>query len=93
MHQRATTMTVTEFKAKCLRLVDDLVPSGIVLTKHGRPVARVIPAGPCDNRDLIGALKGNIAVKGNLFRTGVTWHAEPRHARACGAGRRPTRTP
>ena len=77
MHQDATTMTVTEFKAKCLRLVDDLRPSGIVLTKRGRPVARVIPAAPCDNRDLIGALKGKIVIKGNLFRTGVTWHAEP----------------
>jgi antitoxin (DNA-binding transcriptional repressor) of toxin-antitoxin stability system len=76
MNPNAKTMTVTEFKAKCLRLVDDLMPSGILLTKRGRPVARVIPAGPLDNRDLIGALKGSIAVKGNLFCTGVKWHAE-----------------
>ena len=70
-------MTMTDFKAKCLRLVDDLGPSGIVLTKRGRPVARVIPAGVTSNRDLIGALKGKIAVRGNVMSTGVKWHAQP----------------
>jgi antitoxin (DNA-binding transcriptional repressor) of toxin-antitoxin stability system len=69
-------MTMTEFKAKCLRVVDDLGPSGIVLTKRGRPVARVIPEGARSSRDLIGALKGKITVRGNLMSTGVTWHAQ-----------------
>ena len=71
------TMSMTEFKAKCLRVVDELGPSGIVLTKHGRPVARVIPAGTKSNRDLVGALKGHITVRGNIMSTGVKWHAEP----------------
>jgi antitoxin (DNA-binding transcriptional repressor) of toxin-antitoxin stability system len=70
-------MTMTDFKAKCLRVVDDLGPSGIVLTKRGRPVARVIPAGATSSRDLIGALKGKITVRGNLMSTGVKWHAQP----------------
>lgn len=68
---------MTDFKAKCLRVVDDLGPSGIVLTKRGRPVARVIPAGATSSRDLIGALKGKITVRGNLMSTGVKWHAQP----------------
>ena len=71
------TMSMTEFKAKCLRVVDELGPSGIVLTKHGRPVARVIPAGATSNRDLVGALKGHIKVRGNIMSTGVKWHAQP----------------
>jgi antitoxin (DNA-binding transcriptional repressor) of toxin-antitoxin stability system len=70
-------MTMTDFKAKCLRVVDDLGPAGIVLTKRGRPVARVIPAGATSNRDLMGALKGKITVRGNLMSTGVRWHAQP----------------
>jgi antitoxin (DNA-binding transcriptional repressor) of toxin-antitoxin stability system len=70
-------MTMTEFKAKCLRVVDDLGPSGIVLTKRGRPVARVIPEGARSSRDLIGALRGKITVRGNLMSTGVRWHAQP----------------
>ena len=69
-------MTMTEFKAKCLRVVDDLGPSGIVLTKRGRPVARVIPEGARSSRDLIGALKGKITARGNVMSTGVKWHAE-----------------
>ncbi len=77
MDPKAKTMTVTEFKARCLRLVDELGPSGLVLTKRGRPVARVLPAASRDNRDLIGALKGRMTVKGDLFSTGVKWHAEP----------------
>jgi antitoxin (DNA-binding transcriptional repressor) of toxin-antitoxin stability system len=37
------TLPVTEFKAKCLRLLDDVQAKGdrIVITKRGRPVARV----------------------------------------------------
>ena len=70
-------MTMTEFKAKCLRLVEDLGPSGIVLTKRGRPVARVIPAGTRSNRDLIGALKGRITVRGDIMSTRIKWHAQP----------------
>jgi prevent-host-death family protein len=77
MEAKHRTMTVTEFKAKCLRLVDELGPSGLLLTKRGRPVARVLPAASRDNRDLIGAMKGSITVKGHLFSTGVKWHAEP----------------
>jgi antitoxin (DNA-binding transcriptional repressor) of toxin-antitoxin stability system len=70
------TMTITEFKAKCLRLVDNLAPAGIVLTKRGRPIARVVPAGPTNNRDLIGALEGKITIRGDIMSTGVRWHAQ-----------------
>jgi prevent-host-death family protein len=69
-------MTVTEFKAKCLRVVDELPPLGIVLTKRGRPVARVVPAESRSNRDLIGSMKGRIRVNGPIYSTGVKWHAQ-----------------
>ncbi len=38
-------MTATEFKAKCLKLIDQVGESGepIVISKHGRPVARLVP--------------------------------------------------
>jgi antitoxin (DNA-binding transcriptional repressor) of toxin-antitoxin stability system len=67
---------MTEFKAKCLRIVDELEPAGLLLTKRGRPVARVVPATVVDNRALIGSMKGRIAVKGNIFSTGARWHAQ-----------------
>lgn len=39
------TIQVSEFKAKCLALVEDVASSGLVLvvTKNGRPVAEVRP--------------------------------------------------
>jgi prevent-host-death family protein len=76
MGTKPQRMTVTEFKAKCLRLVEDLHPDGIVLTKRGRPVARVLPAESRSNRDLVGVLKGRIVVKGDLLSTGARWHAQ-----------------
>jgi prevent-host-death family protein len=36
---------IAEFKARCLGLIDDLRNEGgsLVVTKHGRPVAKVLP--------------------------------------------------
>ena len=43
----ATTRTIkaSEFKAKCLKLMDEVAESGeeIVITKHGRPVSKLTP--------------------------------------------------
>ncbi|MBI2835526.1 MAG: type II toxin-antitoxin system Phd/YefM family antitoxin, partial [Acidobacteria bacterium] len=40
-------MTATEFKAKCLAAIDRVRERGepIVITKHGRVVASLVPAG------------------------------------------------
>jgi len=37
-----------EFKAKCLGLLDDVNRTGepLVITKHGKPIARLIPIRP-----------------------------------------------
>ena len=42
------TVTVTEFKAKCLSLIDQVQKIGkpIVITKHGKPIVRVVPEHP-----------------------------------------------
>jgi prevent-host-death family protein len=42
------TITATEFKAKCLQLLDHVQQSGedLVISKRGRPVARVIAEKP-----------------------------------------------
>ena len=39
------TIKASEFKAKCLKLMDEVAESGekIVITKHGRPVAKLAP--------------------------------------------------
>ncbi len=39
------TIKASEFKAKCLKLMDEVAESGeeIVITKNGRPVSRLAP--------------------------------------------------
>jgi prevent-host-death family protein len=34
---------ITEFRRQCLTLLEDLPEEGIVITKRGRPIARVVP--------------------------------------------------
>ena len=69
------TINASKFKEQCLSLLENLDPEGIVITKHGKPVARLIPAGS-DCADLIGSMKGKLKVKGDIFSTGIKWNAE-----------------
>jgi prevent-host-death family protein len=76
-----------EFKAKCLSLLDRVGPEGIVITKHGRPVARLLPAGR-GHAELIGSLKGKLRIKGDILSTGLRWDAQSRHPRPAARARR-----
>jgi prevent-host-death family protein len=68
-------INASKFKEQCLALLDNLDPEGIVITKHGKPVARLIPASS-DCADLIGSMKGKIRVHGAILSTGFNWDAE-----------------
>lgn len=68
------TMEAVKFKEQCLALLDRLDAEGLVVTKHGKPVARVVPYDRQD-ADLIGSLRHKIEVKGDIFTTGVRWGA------------------
>jgi len=72
------TVPATQFKTQCLALLDRVGPEGIVITKHGKPVAKLIPIS-LDSTTLIGSLKGKIRIKGDILSTGLRWDAEPRH--------------
>ena len=61
------TLPVSEFKAKCLRLLNDVESKGdrIVITKRGRPVARVERVDVPKPR-LQGMWKGKARIKGDI---------------------------
>jgi prevent-host-death family protein len=63
------------FKEQCLALLDQVDPEGLVITKHGRPVAKLIPI-ESESRDLIGALAGKVRIHGDILSTGLEWDAE-----------------
>ena len=46
----ARTIPAGEFKAKCLKLMDEVNETGvpIIITKRGRPVSRLVPADQPD---------------------------------------------
>jgi antitoxin (DNA-binding transcriptional repressor) of toxin-antitoxin stability system len=68
-------INASRFKEQCLSLLDDLGAEGIVITKRGKPVAKVIPIGSgC--AALIGSMKGKLNTRGSLLSTGIRWDAE-----------------
>ena len=75
---RSRTMKASEFKARCLRLMDEVATSGeeIVVTKNGRPVARLLPWRK-RFEDWFGADRGRIEIVGDVISPiDVEWEAE-----------------
>ncbi len=64
------TIDAAKFKKQCLALLDRLDAEGLVVTKHGKPIARILP---CDGRcaPLIGSLRDKVDLRGELLSTGV----------------------
>ena len=74
----ARTIKASEFKATCLRLMDEVAKSGkeIVITKNGRPTARLVPYRK-RFRDWFGADRGSIEILGDIISPiDVEWEAE-----------------
>jgi len=69
-----------EFKAKCLAMLDEVQVSRIeyVITKRGKPVARLVPLEPTAGEDTsaFGRMKGTMDIIGDIFSTGETWDAD-----------------
>ena len=62
------TIQASEFKAKCLALMDQVARTGqsIVVTKNGKPVAELHPHRPPRAKSLIGLHKGQIGIRGDI---------------------------
>lgn len=66
------TIAIAQFKSHCLSLLDHLDREGLLITRHGKPIARVVPVErSC--ADLIGSLAGQIEVRGDILSTGLSW--------------------
>ncbi len=59
---------ISMFKAKCLGLIEqvDKTRQPLRITRHGRPVAEVIPAGPDRKRKFLGAMVGTGKIVGDI---------------------------
>jgi prevent-host-death family protein len=68
-------IAAAKFKEQCLKLLENVDAEGIVITKRGKPVAKLIPIGT-DSASLIGSLRGKVKITGDILSTGVKWNAE-----------------
>jgi prevent-host-death family protein len=61
------TMAAGEFKAKCLKVMDrvNATREPVIITKKGRPVAKLVPADPIP-KDSLGSLVGIIEIVGDI---------------------------
>lgn len=67
------TIAAGRFKDLCLKMLDDVEESrqSVVITKRGRPVAKLVPVTPPRPRlTLAGSV---LAEHGDPFSTGETW--------------------
>lgn len=79
-----TAIGVTAFKSHCLGLIDDVAQGKtdrIVLLKHNRPVASIVPfdGNARGKSDLWGAMRGTVTVAPGVDlteSTGEFWDAE-----------------
>ena len=72
------TIKSSEFKSKCLKLMDEVADSGveIVITKKGRPVSRLVPYRG-QEPGMFGRDRGKIRIVGDIVEPiDVQWNAE-----------------
>lgn len=72
MVRPTNTVAAGKFKARCLALLDEVAESGteLIVTKRGKPVARVVPVEPPPG------LSGSVVREGDLISpVGEPWNA------------------
>jgi prevent-host-death family protein len=73
-----STIKASEFKAKCLKLMDEVAATGeaLTITKNGKAIARLVPL-KAEPRSLFGLHKGLIEILGDVESPiDVEWKAQ-----------------
>lgn len=60
-------MAAGAFKVHCLKVMDEVQKKRetIIITKHGKPVVKIVPAGQ-DTDEIYGFLKGKVKIVGDI---------------------------
>jgi prevent-host-death family protein len=67
------SIAVTEFKAQCLALLEDVARTGepLVVTKRGKPLARVVPSGGAMATYPQSTLSGSVTLLGDVMSPAI----------------------
>ena len=75
---KSRTVTATEFKTRCLALIDEIAETRetIIVTRHGKPVAQLIPPVRKPWKDLAGSWADKGEIVGDIvnFDTSHLWN-------------------
>ena len=72
-------ISAAEFKAKCLRLMDQVndYHEEVVITKHGNPVAKLVPYSLKPKKSIFGYLENTVKVNDDIIKPlGESWEAD-----------------
>ena len=66
------TMAAGTFKARCLRVMDDVraTREPVTITKKGRPVAKLVPVDT-PAKDVFGCMRGRVEIVGDIVEPAV----------------------
>jgi len=61
-------VAISEFKAKCLSLIDEIqkTKQPLRITRRGKPVAELVPPTAKGERNLLGFMKGRMEILGDI---------------------------
>lgn len=71
-------MRAGEFKAKCLKVLDEVQRQRkqVIVTKRGKPVAKVVPVND-EPESFIGSMRGTMEILGDIISPiDVKWEAD-----------------
>ena len=71
------TISTSDFKAQCSQVIEQVAQGrgSVIITKRGRPVAKLIPADE-NQKPMFGFAKGSITIHGDIVQPiDVEWEA------------------
>ena len=71
-------VTVTQFKAKCLGLIEKVQREkcSIIVSRHGQPAVELVAVEKAPAPVLFGRAAGTVSLHDDAFQTGEVWHAD-----------------
>ena len=68
-----------QFKAQCLKLMDQVqqTKEEVIITKHGTPVARLVPIEERSRDSIYGWMEGSVVITGDIVAPlDESWEAD-----------------
>jgi prevent-host-death family protein len=87
-------INAAEFKAKCLKLIDEVAATHepLIISKRGKPLVKLVPIENDVPASLFGYMKGTVTIRGDIIAPlDEVWSAESGDEDHLYASLRPTK--